>query len=49
MIKEGEIDYSVVNTELTQKDREEIQVWIQRRKAHRSKHQNVKLPKKLKI
>lgn len=33
MIKEGDINFTVVNTDLTDEDREQISVWIRERKA----------------
>ncbi|SFF32257.1 hypothetical protein SAMN05216167_14711 [Spirosoma endophyticum] len=33
MIKEGNINFTVVNTDLTDEDREQISAWIRERKA----------------
>lgn len=37
MIKEGNINFTVVNTDLTDEDREQISAWIRERKAMNAK------------
>ena len=48
MIKEGNINFTVINTDLTDEDRKQISAWIQKRKAMISKASNEKPVKRSK-